>query len=163
MKGKVAYDSVHGNSKKVAESIANEIKSNGHEVDLISVTKGCEAPNRGEFLFIGSPTRIGRMTGDTRAFPTNLDVNYWKSRPIVPFDTIGPLSKDPKKRMVWMERVDQGDKNAGSHTRKLYQERGMTACEVTLHAAVIGFIGPLTPEALDISREYPKGFLNRLR
>lgn len=52
----------------------------------------------GDFLFIGSPTRAGRITKEAKEFVESLDVKYWRTRPIVTFDTVGPLSKDEEER-----------------------------------------------------------------
>ena len=98
MKVIVAYDSVHGNTKQVAEAIAEQIKADGHEVQLISIKDGGTAPNSGDFMFIGSPTRSTKATKGAREFIDALDGNYWGSRPVVLFDTVGPLSKDQEKR-----------------------------------------------------------------
>jgi flavodoxin len=162
MKGIVAYDSVHGNTKLVAEAIADEIRLNDHEVELISVGDGCEASVRGEFLFVGSPTRAGHMTRDTKAFIENLNLEYWKDRQIIPFDTVGPFSKDPEKRAEWMKRIDEGSNNAGSRIRKMCQEIGMTTCERPFHVAVIGFTGPLAPDALEMTRNHTRDLLTRM-
>jgi flavodoxin len=55
MKGIVAYDSVHGNTKQVAEAIAEEIRAAGHEVELIFLKESESNVAQGDFLFIGSP------------------------------------------------------------------------------------------------------------
>ena len=162
MKGIVAYDSVNGNTKQVAEAIAQEIRSQGHEAELVFVEEAMSSPV-GDFMFIGSPTRASKMTKDTMRFIENLDTGHWKSRPIVAFDTVGPLSKDAEKRRLWLDRVDQGSKNAASRIMEACSKRGLSVRPKLLHLAVTGMWGPLAPDALDMARDYTRGFLNRVR
>ena len=93
MKGIVAYDSVHGNTKQVAEAIAEQIRSEGHQVELLSVKEGSRSAVVGDFMFIGSPTRAGRMTREAKGFVENLKSDDWKDKPIVTFDTVGPCRR----------------------------------------------------------------------
>ena len=123
MKGVVAYDSVHGNTKTVAEAIAAEIKAAGHEVEMIKVKNGV-ANVTGDFMFVGSPTRGGKMTGNMKKFIESLDAAAWKGKMIVAFDTVGPFPKDPAKRKDWLELANKGDKSAASKMRDLCSGRG---------------------------------------
>jgi flavodoxin len=159
MKGIVAYDSVHGNTKQVAEAIADEVKAAGHEVELIFLRESKTSTVQGDFLFIGSPTRAGRMTGEVKTFIENLNVDYWKNKPIVNFDTVGPLSKDVEKRKKWLYIAIEGSKNAAARMRDLCMERGLKNCSRAFHIAVVGFLGPLAPEALEMAKEYTRKFL----
>ena len=157
MKGVVAYDSVHGNTKMVAEAIAEEIKAAGHDIELINVKNG-NANAKGDFMFIGSPTRGGKMTGSTKKFIESLDASAWKGKTIVVFDTVGPLSKDPAKRKEWLELAYKGDKNAASKMGALCADKGLN-CSKKIHIAVVGFFGPLAPDALDMAREETRKIL----
>lgn len=156
MKGIVAYDSVHGNTKQVAEAIAEQIRSEGHEVELISMRDGILGPINGDFLFVGSPTRIGRMTPSAKEFVEKLDAEYWRDRPSVFFDTVGPLPKDEEKRKKWLSRITT---SAASKMRDLAKERGLGACPDVLNVPVTGFLGPLAPGALDLARDFTRKFL----
>jgi flavodoxin len=60
LKGIVVYDSVHGSTKAVAEAIAEQIASEGHQAQVIAVRQWAKGPLTGDFLFIGSPTRGGK-------------------------------------------------------------------------------------------------------
>ncbi len=161
MKGVVAYDSVHGNTKQVAEAIADEIRSAGHETLLIDI-KASSSSVEGDFMFVGSPTRAGRMTGDVKKFLESLNVSAWRGKPIIMFDTIGPLSKDPVKRKQWLETAGQGDKNAASKMREICINKGLS-CSKIFHIAVVGFLGPLAPDAIEIAREQTRNILAGLK
>lgn len=160
MKGIVAYDSVHGNTKQVAEAIAEQIKSEGHKVELIALKDGVRGVVTGDFLFVGSPTRMGRMTPSAKEFVEGLDMDYWRNRPVVAFDTVGPMPKDEEKRKKWLGRVI---KSAASKLRDLARERGLGAYPKVLNAAVTGFLGPLAPDALETARDFTREFLASLK
>jgi len=159
MKGMVAYDSVHGNTKQVAEAIAKQIRSDGHQVDLISVKekKGGEAV--GEFMFIGSPTRGGRMTKEAKEFIEGLDPERWKGRPIVAFDTVGPLSKDEEKRKNTLKTIEDSSKTAAAKMQECLRERGLSVHPKALHVAVTGMWGPLASDALAMARAFAHQFM----
>jgi hypothetical protein len=99
------------------------------------------------------------MTKRTGEFIDGLDPSYWKSRPIIAFDTVGPLSKDAEKRKSWLEKIQAGDKNAARRIRDACGDRGLNVRPQVLHLAVVGMWGPLAPDALDMAREYTREFL----
>ncbi len=160
MKGIVAYDSVYGNTKLVAEAIADQLKTEGHEVELVALGSGSGTASGGDFMFIGSPTRVGRMTRPTKEFINGLDVGIWSNRPIVAFDTVGPLPKEEEKRKKWLERID---KSAATRIQDLARERGLKVHPEPLHIAVTGFKGPLASDALDLAREFARKFILTLK
>ena len=159
MKGVVAYDSVYGNTKQVAEAIADQIRSEGHEVVLISLRDGGGAGASGDYLFVGSPTRIGRMTKKAKEFMEGLDKDHWRNKPIVVFDTVGPMSEDKEKREKWLERVE---KSAATRLRDLARRQGLSVYQDVLHAAVTGFKGPLASDALETTKEFTHRFIASL-
>jgi flavodoxin len=62
MKGIVAYDSVNGNTKLIAEAMAEQLKVDGHDVEIVFIKDSVPSP-MGDFMFVGSPTRGMKMTG----------------------------------------------------------------------------------------------------
>ncbi|MFC1593175.1 flavodoxin domain-containing protein, partial [Candidatus Omnitrophota bacterium] len=62
MKGIVVYDSSHGNTKKIAKTIAETLKESGLEVDHFYVKDVKKLSARDyDFMVLGSPTRFGTM------------------------------------------------------------------------------------------------------
>jgi flavodoxin len=156
MKGIVAYDSVHGSTKAAAEAIAEEIRSEGHEAQIIYVKEWSKGPLTGDFLLIGSPTRGGKMTKEAKEFIDSLDPGYWKGKKVVTFDTVGPLSKDAEKRRQTLASLN--DKNAAGKMKEALESRGI-GVERMMHFAVVGMWGPLAPDGPEMAKEQTKGFL----
>ena len=159
MKGVVAYDSVHGSTKKAAEAIAEQIKADGQQVDLLWVKERKGSEVEGDFMFIGSPTRGGRMTKDMKEFIEDLNTERWKGRIIVAFDTLGPLSKDPEKRKGMLMNLKDDAKTAATSMQRLCRERGLSVHGKALHLAVTGMWGPLAPDGPEMAKEFTHEFL----
>jgi flavodoxin len=152
---------VHGNTKLVAEAIAEQVKAEGQEVQLINVRESVPSGITGDFLLVGSPTRGSKATKETREFVDGLDPS-WKGKPVGTFDTVGPLPKDDEKRKKWMATIDEGSKNAASRLRDQCNERGMRAAGM-LHVAVVGWTGPLAPEGPAMAKDFAHRFLSSLK
>jgi flavodoxin len=160
MKAVVAYSSVYGNTKLVAEAIAELMRVEGIEAELISIDDGMQVTIPGDFMFVGSPTRGGRPTKKARRFLEELNVEAWRNKPIVLFDTVGPLPMDSEKRKIWLSRIDKG---AATRMQSQLVERGLSAHPELLHIAVTGFKGPLAVDALDIAKAFAKKFVSGLK
>jgi hypothetical protein len=89
-----------------------------------------------------------------------LDKEHWKSRPIVTFDTVGPLSEDEEKRKKWLSRID---KSAATRMQELARQQGLSVYQDVLHVAVTGFKGPLASDALDMAKEFTHRFISTLK
>jgi len=161
LKGTVVYDSIHGNTKQIAEAIAEQLRSDAVDVELFSV-KERKNPS-GDFLFLGSPTRGSRPTKSSVQFLESLDRSYWSSHPVVLFDTVGPFSKDETKREKWLEVAEKGTKNAAAKLQQLCNECGIRSYPKVLHSAVTGFFGPLAPDATQRAKEFAQQFLESTR
>jgi flavodoxin len=160
MKGIVVFDSVYGNTKQVAVAIAEQIRADGHSAETLNLGETEARKVEADFMFVGSPTRIGRMTKKAKEFVEGLDTEYWRNRPIVTFDTVGPMSEDEEKRKKWLERVT---KSAATRMQDQIRERGLSAHPEVLHVAVTGFKGPLASDALDIARDFTRRFIAKLK
>ena len=160
MKGIVVYDSYYGNTKKVAEAIADQIKFEGHEVELRSLRKRYSEPAQGNFIFVGSPTRIGKMTRRAKRFVKKMDTSVWKDKPVVAFDTIMPMPEDEKEMEKARKWIENG---AAPKLSALAMERGLTTYSPPLRIEVTGMKGPLSEGAIDIAKNYTQEFLKSLR
>jgi flavodoxin len=163
MKGIVAYDSVHGCTKKVAEAVAEQIRGEGHEVEVINVKDNASTQPKGDFLFIGSPTRAGKMTGASKAFLRELNAGEWKGKPMVAFDTWGPVPNHPEKLRKWEERMREDPRGAAPRLKDIAQERGFDVRAEMLRINVTGMWGPLAEDGPQRAKEFTREFLASLK
>ena len=108
MKGIVVYDTSYGNTKKIAETIAETLKESGIEVDLFDVkdVKKLSAKDY-DFLVLGSPTKFGTMSLTIRFFLGKVKNEEWMNKPFAAFDTENPEN---------IERAYMKDVYSTSHT-----------------------------------------------
>jgi flavodoxin len=156
MKGIVAFDSVFGNTKYVAEAIAEELRRNGQEVEVLDLGRTVPWRAEADFAFVGSPTRNGRMTSKAKRFVKRLGKDRWASRPVVFFDTVIRLPEDERQRGHMVKWTANG---AAPRMKELAEKRGVMVHPEILRAEVTGLKGPLAPGSLDRAREFARSFL----
>lgn len=153
MKGLVAYDSVYGNTKQVAEAIAEEIRANGHEALLVSVKDSLPESLDFDFAFIGSPTRIANASRASKKVVKHLAKAGFGPKPVVAFDTILPGV---------LEKTNKWGRTAAKVMSDLGRAKGLNMREPSLHATVTDVKGPLADDAIATARTYTKEFLATL-
>lgn len=157
MKVIIAVDSVHGNTKQVAETLKDEIEKAGHEVVFINLRKEFRVPSEGDLLLVGSPTRVAKMTGKAKRFMKKLDVAAWTGKTVATFDTHTPLPDDPKEREKALKWVEPG---AAGKLSALAAERGLKVHSPPLRCKVSDMKGPLVPGELEKAGEYARQLLS---
>lgn len=97
MNGIVIYDTSSGNTKKIAETIAETLRESGIENDLYYVkdVKKLGAKNY-SFLILGSPTKFGTMSFTVKSFLGKVKSEEWTNKPFPAFDTENPENIDRK-------------------------------------------------------------------
>ena len=153
MKVIVAFDSVYGNTRKVAEMITAELVAGGHEATLVSLREKRSAEVKGDMLFLGSPTRMGRMTGKAKRFAKKLDEKEWKGKKAVSFDTIMAMPDDPKERAKAEKWTVNG---AAVRLAEMMRTKGLQVNDQLLRVPVTGLKGPLAENANEMVKEYLK-------
>ena len=139
MKVMIAFDSVYGNTKMVANEVAVVFKELGHEAELIDLKSWDRQTPTGDILFIGSPTRMVRMTRPAKRFAKKLDQDLWDGKPVYAFDTI----------MVPVDQAQQAKaakwtaNGAAPKIKELLAERGLKVQDKMLRVPVTGLKGPL--------------------
>ena len=162
MKGIVVYDSYFGNTKRVAEAIVEQIKSEGHDAELRSVREDNPSSPQGDFLFVGSPVRMGAVTGRTKRFVKRLDRATWSSKPIAVFTTVAhrpegePTEKQKASYEKWALR-------AGPKLRDKAKDRGLNVVDLTLAVEVKGQQGPLADGAIEQTKQFAHDFIQAVR
>jgi len=155
MKGIVAYDSVFGNTGQVASVIAEELEKAGHQVALVNLRLSRDVPLDGDFLLVGSPTRVARMTGKSKRFVKKLDAKTWGAKPVAVFDTHSPYPEDPKEREKSLKWIEPG---AAGRLSELAAKRGLNVRGPPLRCVVKDLKGPLAEGELEKAREYAREF-----
>ncbi len=151
MKGLVVYDSVYGNTKMVAEAIAQQIKDEGHNAEIIGLRDKSNKPIDGDYIFIGSPTRMGKMTPRAKKFLNRLERKLWAEKPIFIFDTYGPLPKTAEEREEKKKWLEPG---AAGKLQNLLKEKGFNVSGELLRCEVMGIKGPLGSDELKRAKKY---------
>jgi menaquinone-dependent protoporphyrinogen IX oxidase len=91
MKGIVIFDTSHGNTKKIAEIIAETLKESEIEVDLFDVKEAKKLSTKNyNFLVLGSPTKFGTMSFAIKFFLGKVKSEEWMNKPFAAFDTENP-------------------------------------------------------------------------
>jgi flavodoxin len=140
-RGTVVYDSSYGNTRKIAETIAETFRRTGIEVNLFQVkeTKNLEEY---DFLVVGSPTRFGTMSFAIKRFLGKLKSEEWTNKPFASFDTENP------------ENIERKQGSAAEKIAWKLKEKKMIQIAPVLKAEVLGLKGPLVEGEIERTREY---------
>jgi len=157
MKVIIAYDTYYGNTKQVAEAIADEFKTAGHEVEVRNVKEDYPSPPLGDLLVIGTPIRMARVPRPARRFIKKLDRETWKGKPIITYTTVGPIKANPTEKEK--ETAQKWGYNPGLKFRDMIRSRGLAAVEQVLYVEVKDLKGPLVDTGIEKARQYVRDFL----
>ena len=162
MKGIVAYDSYYGNTKLVAEAILEQMKAEGHDGELRNVKEDYPSPPQGDFVFVGSPIRMGSVTRKTKRFVKKLDRDAWKNKPIVVFTTNAQMPKAdvPEKEK---KSAEKWILNGALKLRDLAKGLGLSAVDNVLRVEVKDSKGPLVDDGLARTKQFTHEFLQGLK
>lgn len=139
MKAIIAFDSVYGNTKTVAGEVAAVFKGMGYESELIDLKTWDKRTPSGDVLFIGSPTRMVRMTRPAKRFAKKLDISEWEGKPVYAFDTI-MVPADQAQQVKAAKWTENG---AAPKIKELLEGRGLSVQDKMLRVPVTGLKGPL--------------------
>ena len=162
MKGVVVYDSYYGNTKIVAEAIVEQLKIEGHEAELRNVKESYPEPPQGDFMFVGSPIRMGSVTGRTKRFVKRLDKAVWKDKPIVVFTTTGMMPKEPATDKQ-KEGFQKWAINGGIKLRDLARAKGLNAVDANLWVEVKDSKGPLVDTGVEKTKQFTREIAQMLK
>jgi menaquinone-dependent protoporphyrinogen IX oxidase len=152
MKGIVAYDTSHGNTKTVAETISETLKESGVTVDTVYVkdVKNVSAKEY-DFLVLGSPTKYWTMTLTMRNFLGKVKTKEWANRPFAAFDTEGP------------ENIEKKRGSAAEKIAEKLKKKQMNQLLPVLKAVVLGWKGPLKEGEVERAKEYARELAGKLK
>lgn len=152
MKGIVVYDTSYGNTKKIAETIAETLKESGIGVDLFYVkdVKKLDGDDY-DFLVLGSPTKFGTMSLTVRFFLGKVKSGEWVDKPFAAFDTENP------------ENMENIEWSAAEKIAERLRGKKMTQLLPVLKAAVLDWKGPLVEGEIDRTKGYARELADKLK
>ena len=157
MKGIVVYDTSYGNTKKIAEAIAETLKESGVEVDLFDVKDVKKSIARVyDFLVIGSPTRFGTMSFAINGFLGKVKTEEWMGKPFAAFDTENPEN-------IERARAERKEWSAAEKISEKLRDKKMNQMLPVLKAVVLGQKGPLQEGEIERTKGYAREFAIKLK
>ena len=152
MKGIVIFDSSYGNTKKIADTIAETLKESGLEIDSFYV-KDVRKMSAGDydFLVIGSPTKFGTMSFTMKGFLGKLNGKEWKNKPFAAFDTENP------------ENIEKKESSAAEKIAEKLKEKQMDQLMPVLKGMVLGWKGPLHDGEVERVKGYTRELAAKLK
>ena len=157
MKGIVVYDTSYGNTKKIAETIAETLKESGIEVDLFYVkdVKKLSAKDY-DFFVLGSPTKFGTMSFAIKFFLGKVKSEEWMNKPFVAFDTENPEN-------IERARLENKEWSAAEKIAQKLREKKMNQLLPVLKALVLDQKGPLVEGEVDWTKDYARQLAAKLK
>jgi menaquinone-dependent protoporphyrinogen IX oxidase len=157
MKGIVIYDTSYGNTKRIAETIAETLKESGIEVGLFYVKDVKKLSARDyDFLVLGSPTKFGTMSFAIRFFLGKVKSEEWMNKPFAAFDTENPEN---------IERAQTENKewSAAEKISEKLRDKKMNQLLPVLKAVVLGQKGPLQEGEIERTEDYARELATKLK
>lgn len=158
MKGLILFRSHYGNTKQVAESIAQQITELGHQAVVQDLHQKLPDLQGFDFIMIGSPTRFARADGKALGVLKQLRKKGFAEKPVAIFDTYGPVPTDPKELEKSRKWLYPG---AAGIMQKVAKEQGLNVYPETLRCEVLGGLkGPLAEHQLEKATSFAKDFIS---
>jgi len=156
MKGIVIYDTSYGNTRKIAETIAETLKESGIEVDTFYVKKVKKLSAKDySFLVLGSPTRYGTMSFTVKRFINRVKSKEWASKPFAAFDTENPEN-------IEQSRIQNKEWSAAEKIAVKLRDKQMNQLLPVLKAVVLGWKGPLQDGEIERAKGYARELATKL-
>jgi menaquinone-dependent protoporphyrinogen IX oxidase len=155
MKGIVIYDTSHGNTKKIAETISETLKESGIEVDLVYVKDAKPSAKNYDFLVLGSPTKFGTMSFAVKFFLGKVKGEEWMNKPFAAFDTENPEN-------VERSRLEKKEWSAAEKIAERLKDKKMNQLSPVLKALVLGWKGPLVEGEIERTKDYARELASKL-
>jgi menaquinone-dependent protoporphyrinogen IX oxidase len=156
MKGIVVYDTSHGNTKKIAETIAETLRENAIEVDLFYVKEAKLGAGDYDFLVLGSPTKFGTMSFAVKSFLGKVKTEDWMNKAFIAFDTENPEN-------IERARVEKKEWSAAEKIAERLKEKKMNQLMPVLKAQVLGWKGPLVEGEMERTKNYARELAAKLK
>ena len=157
MKALVLFRSYYGNTKQVAEVIAQQISALGHESNVQDIRQKLPDLNSVDFIMIGAPTRMARVNRKAIGVLKHLRKKGFAGKPIVVFDTYGPVPTKPEEMENAKKWLYPG---AAGIMQKVARDLGLNVYENTLRCEVKEMKGPLVDNEQAKAASFTKEFIS---
>jgi flavodoxin len=158
MNALVVYDSVFGNTEKIARAIGNALGALG-SIETLSVNQVSAETLRGrDVLIVGSPTRGFRPTEALAKFLDALPKNHLAGVRVASFDT--RIALETINSSVFRFIVDKGG-YAASHIVKSLEKKGGKRIAPPEGFFVTGEQGPLKDGELERAARWVEQFVGK--
>ncbi len=156
MKALVLFKSYYGNTKKVAEVIAQQISALDHESTVQDLRQKLPDLSTVDFIIIGAPTRMARVNRKALGVLKQLRKKGFAGKPIAVFDTYGPVPTKPEEMEKSRKWLYPG---AVSIMQRVAKDQGLNVYEKTLRCEVKGLKGPLADGEQAKAASFTKEFM----
>jgi flavodoxin len=159
MKALVLFRSHYGNTKQIAEVIAQQINALDHESTVQDLRQKLPDLNNVDFIIIGAPTRMARVNRKALGVLKQLRKKGFAGKPIAVFDTYGPVPTEPEEMEKARKWLHPG---AVGIMQKVAKDQGLNVYEKTLRCEVKGLKGPLTDGEQAKAASFTKEFMSAI-
>jgi menaquinone-dependent protoporphyrinogen IX oxidase len=160
MKGLILFRSHYGNTRQVADAIAQQIVALGHEATIQDVRQKLPNLQGMDFIMVGCPTRFARADGKALGALKELRKRGFVQKPVAVFDTYGPVLADPKELEKTKKWLFPG---AAGIMQRVAKEQGLNVYPGTLRCEVQGGAkGPLAEHQIEKAAFFAKDFISAI-
>jgi menaquinone-dependent protoporphyrinogen IX oxidase len=160
MKALVLFRSYYGNTKQVAEAIAEQIRGQGHDAVIQDLRRKLPDLRTFDFALIGSPTRMARVNRKALRALRRLRKKGFAKKPVAVFDTYGPVPTKPEEMEKSKKWLYPG---AAGMMQTAAKAQGLNVFSKTLRCEVRGMKGPLADNELEKAASFIKEWLSAMR
>lgn len=151
MKALIVYDSLYGNTEKIAKAIGSAISP---EARVLHAGKADFSALEGtDILVVGSPTHAGRPTAPIKNFLEKIPANALKNKCIASFDT----RSSTEGQGAFIKGLVKFFGYAAPRIAKALQEKGASVIAEPQGFAVKGKEGPLEKGELERAAKWAAG------
>jgi hypothetical protein len=151
----VLYRSWYGNTRTVAEAMAERLRSRGHQATVQDLRRPLPGLAAVDGVLIGAPTRMARVTSRAKSVLRALRRRGFGRKPIGIFDTYGPVPKTPEEEKETRRWFEPG---AAGILHREAERLGLNVAAESLRCAVMEFKGPIAKGELDKAAGFAERF-----
>ena len=159
MNGLILYRSHYGNTKLVAETLAEAAVAAGHRATVQDARRRIPSLAGVDFVMVGSPTRIARPSWSATGALRKLRSRAAATTQVAVFDTYGPVP-------IRQEELEDAKKWIYPGAAGILQEKakalGLKVYPTTLRCQVTGMKGPLAEHEQERASSFAKDFLGSI-